>query len=229
MHTTRLRTMTAAGHIRCAVEGDSGTEGGAGSPTEQPPAPPTTSEPQPPEGSEPQDVASLPEWARKLITSTRDEAATHRRKAGDAEAERNRILTDLGKALGLTQDQAPDPEALAKDLASRDSELKAARAELAVLKAAGSAGADASALLDSRGFMAAIEGIDPAADDYGKRVAEKIAKYVEENPRFKSQAQVPTRGGAPMTDGGKETPPDDMDEFVKAAARARSRNNLRRP
>lgn len=227
MHTTRLRTLAAAGHIR-TVEGDGG-DGGAGSPTD-PPAPTTDDQgTKPPEGSEPQDVASLPEWARKLLTSTREEAAQHRRKAGDAETERNRILTDLGKALGLSKDEAPDPEALAQDLASRDSDLRAARAELAVLKAAGTAGADANALLDSRGFMAAIEGIDPAADDYAKRVAEKITKYVDENPRFKAQAAVPPRGGAPMTDGGKETPPDDMDEFVKLAARNRSKNNLRRP
>lgn len=223
---TTIRRLTTAGHVRL-VEGDGNDEpAGGGTPEGEPETGSTNSGDAP--AGEPQDVNSLPEWARKLISDTRSEAASHRRKATDTEAARAKMLTDLGRALGLTKDETPDPERLTKDLESRSSELKAARGELAVLKAAARAGADADTLLDSRAFMDAVGEIDPDADDYTKRVAEKINKFVADNPRFKS-TQAPARSGAPMGENAeKEHAPDGMEEFSKRAAAARSRSSLRR-
>jgi hypothetical protein len=107
----------------------------------------------------------------------------------------------LAKALGLTEDEKPDPERLAKDLASRDSDLRDARVELAVIKAAGKAGADPDALTDSRAFMDRIRKLDPADDDFTGKVRDLIKAAVDDNPRLRV-AQVAAQGGADHTPGG---------------------------
>lgn len=99
-------------------------------------------------------IESLDAGVQKIITDLRKEAGDNR-VAKNAETERvNAIL----KAAGIKTD-APDPAEL---LAQSQTESAAAKRELAVFKAAATAGADPTKLLDRASFLTSIAGIDPA-------------------------------------------------------------------
>lgn len=98
-----------------------------------------------------------------------------KRQAAETLAQENAGKLDaVLTALGIKQDGAQvDPDALAKDLRAKDREL-------AVLRA-GAGVADVDALLDSRGFLATLESIDPSDR---AAVTAHITEYVTANPRF---------------------------------------------
>jgi hypothetical protein len=134
----------------------------------QPPAPAAPAPAQPAEPAAPapnpaEKVEDLPEWAQKAIREARKEAGDHRVAARTAAEEAQKALTDkLAVALGLKPDAATDPAALTASLTqAQQSALQAAR-ELAVFKAASTAGADPSKLLDRASFLTSIAGIDPS-------------------------------------------------------------------
>ena len=166
-----------------------------------PPAP----APETPAAAAPDDVASLPEWAQKLIGKTRTEAATNRTKAGTANDALTATRDAIAKALGLKDDD--DPVAAAKTAADeRDAdslEAKATKVENAVLRAAGKLGADPESLTDSRSFMRALEAIDPAANDFATQVGEAIKAALTANPNLKAAAATaaPARSGGPVGGG----------------------------
>lgn len=145
-------------------------------------------------GGDAQDVSALPEWAQKLIRDGRQEAAANRVKG--KESGKSEVLETLAKALGLKNDEKPDPEKLAADLASRDSKLKETRAQLAVLKAAGKVKADPEAVLDSNSTMSKIGKLDPDDDDYESEVQRILADAVKANPRLGI--------GTPIGAGGRD-------------------------
>lgn len=77
-----------------------------------------------------------------------------------SDAARAELAQQIGKALGLVEDESADPAKLTEALTASQSDAKQAKTELAVFHA--SAGvADASALLDSRSFMASVAELDP--------------------------------------------------------------------
>lgn len=172
----------------------------------QPPAPPAA--PEAPPAAEPQDVASLPDWAQKLIHNTRSEAASNRTKASDAGTALQATRDAIAKALGLQSEE--DPVTAAKTAAEqRDAALAEARktrTENAVLRSASKHGADAEALTDSLSFMRTLESIDPAADDFASQVDAAIKAAVEANPKVKTNAPAapPARSGGTVNGG---TPP----------------------
>jgi len=146
------------------------------------------------------DVASLPDWAQKLIRETRDEAATYRTKHKEVTEQHQASLDAIAKALGLKSDD--DPATAAKTAAEeRDAarqEAKAAKVEAAVMRAANKHGANPEALTDSRSFMGKLSDLDPAADDFASRLDETIKSAVEANPTLKA---APTSGPAPRSGG----------------------------
>ncbi len=145
-------------------------------------------------GGDAQDVSALPEWAQKLIRDGRQEAAANRVKG--KESGKAEVLDTLAKALGLKNDEKPDPEKLAADLASRDSKLKETRSQLAVLKAAGKVKADPEAVLDSNSTMSRIGKLDPDDEDYESEVSRILAEAVKANPRLGI--------GTPLGAGGRD-------------------------
>lgn len=158
------------------------------------------------EGPEPQDVASLPEWAQKLIGKTRTEAASHRTKAQEQAAALDATRDAIAKALGLKDDD--DPVKAAQTAAQEREAAKAVARNLAVenavLRSAGKHGADPAALTDSRSFMRALEALDPEADEFAAKVGEAITAAIEANPALKAQAPAPTppaRSGGPVGGG----------------------------
>ncbi|MCD0446465.1 hypothetical protein LO763_22880 [Glycomyces sp. A-F 0318] len=95
--------------------------------------------------------------------------------------------------------QAPPP-AIADQLAEAQSALRARDVELAVYKTAGNTGADAAALLDSRSFMARVDGLDPAAESYATDLATLITE-AGADPRFTAPAvpAAPAQSGPDVT------------------------------
>lgn len=176
-------------------------------PPETPPAIPAATPPAtPPVVTPPEDVASLPDWTQKLIKDLRTEAATNRTKATTAEQTKQETMDAIAKALGLKSDD--DPAKAAQTAAEeRDAAQKQARdatTTLAVYRMATKHGANAESLTDSRTFMAKLEAMDPAADDFAAQVEAAIKAAVEANPALKTAPPVPVRSGGPVNGG---TPP----------------------
>lgn len=134
----------------------------------------------------PDDPAAL----RAEIARLRRENGTARTAARDKAATdaRNAVVQDIGKALGLIKDgdKAPSAEVLAEQVRTSTAAARTASVELAVFRAAGSAGADADALLDSRAFLAKVADLDPAAADFQTKVTAAINDAVKANPKLKT-------------------------------------------
>lgn len=171
--------------------------------------------PQAPQKTDPQDVSSLPEWAQKLITDTRAEAAKHRtdkqsaaQQAQAAQAQRDAVL----KALGLNpdgKDTPPDPEALAKQVSDYKAVAweNAVQAQILRVSAKQEVGADADALLDSNSFLDSLEefvSLDPNTKEFRDKLAAHIKSWVDKHPKFKTQTQPagPARSGGDHPGGG---------------------------
>jgi hypothetical protein len=147
-----------------------------------------------------QNVGQLPDWAQKLITDVRGEAAKYRTEAKTAAEQAQAELTDrFAKVFGLKEDAAADPEALAK--AVSEAQQKAARSarELAIFKAASTAGADPSRLLDSNSFMSSVAGLDPSD---GAAVSAAIQAALTANPNLKA-VQAAAASGTELGGSGE--------------------------
>lgn len=128
-------------------------------------------------------VQELPEWAQKLITDVRNDAAKYRTEAKTAAEQAQAELTDrLAKAFGL-KEEAADPEALAKSLTEAQRSATQAARELAIFKAASTLGANPAALLDSVSFKSSVEGLAP---DDGAGISSAITAALAANPTLKA-------------------------------------------
>lgn len=91
--------------------------------------------------------------------SRKNEAALKAKNEGDA-AQR-KLLDEVAAKLGIPNaGGALDPAAITAQLEAAQRTAKSSATELSVLRAAGRLGADGDALLDSRTFMAQLEGLD---------------------------------------------------------------------
>lgn len=117
------------------------------------------------------------------VKTANSEAAKARTtaKQNAADEARKELAQQIGKALGLVEDETIDPAKLTEQVSTATAETKAARVELAVFHAAAAAGADATALLDSRTFMAKLASVDPADT---AAVTTAITEAVTANPGF---------------------------------------------
>lgn len=94
---------------------------------QEPNTQPETNQPQQENNQPAGGIEDLPEWAQKEIRSLRNEAANYRTKSKDVEAakadelkaaqekaeqERNQLIQDIGKKLGLVEDETNDPQKL---------------------------------------------------------------------------------------------------------------------
>lgn len=144
------------------------------------------------------------EGKAKANTQSAEEAAT-----------RDAAIKKIAAELGLPVDTKPDPEALTRALEAQRAENTQLARERAVLLAAHSAGADPAALLDSRAFLKAMEGIDPSDS---AAVTEAVKAAVAANPRY---AVAPTAPAAPAppqasTAGGFDGAPGGGRQFTAA-------------
>ncbi len=156
--------------------------------TEPPVATATPTDPEPQPTTPAADTAPANPWedpkaAQAEIERLRREngAARTNAKAQAAEEARKELAQTIGKALGLVEDEPIDPAKLTESLTTAQAEAKNARVELAIFRAAGAAGGDPAALLDSQSFLKSLADIDPS-DSAAVQAA--IEKAVADNPRL---------------------------------------------
>ncbi|MFD6985714.1 hypothetical protein ACFWAX_34240, partial [Streptomyces sp. NPDC059956] len=125
-----------------------------------------------------------------------------------AAAERDELraaLDAVTKALNPNDPAAEnDPAALAAAVAERDrllaehsTELRGARVELAVARAAADAGARGDRLLNSRSFLAAVSGLDPTDKGFEEQLGAAIKTAVDADPDlYRAGPAAPPRAGA---------------------------------
>jgi hypothetical protein len=166
-----------------------------------------------------QDVSQLPDWAQKIITDTRAEAAKHRtEKKATAEqvsaeqAKLNKVLSALG--LNADGNEAPDPEALASQLEERKTELWSKSIELETHRLADKHGVKPGALTDSVKFWEAMGDIDPGDPEFAAKVDAAIADAVKANPGLRAPQGSP-RSGADFT--GAPSAPPNIDQAIADA------------
>ena len=125
------------------------------------------------------------------LAAERDKRQAAERTATETADKLDRVLA----ALGMKDDpQQVDPDRLAADLRARDLELAVVRTAAGV--------ADVDALLDSRGFLATLESIDPSDRD---AVKAHVTEYVTAHPRF-AVATPKTQGARDAAAGGGRAP-----------------------
>lgn len=184
-----------------AVEAPGAPEPAVSEPAPEPAASAEPAEPQaqPEPKQESSDVTDLPPWAQKQLRDIRAEAARYRTSAKDLEGKLSKYeqthkqqMDGIAKALGLAPDEATPEQIMAERDAERtraDGERRRAQqaaVELATYRAAATLGADGNALLDSRSFVRAIEGLDPSADDFAQRVRDAITDALDAHPEWKA-------------------------------------------
>jgi hypothetical protein len=168
--------------------------------TELPAAAPEPSQQQPPQagGQQPGTVDDLPGWAQKLIRETRTEAAAHRTKLKEltdaqtaADTERQRQMDKVAEAFGLKPGEVT-PEQIAAERDAAQERARAATAtarttaiELAAFRAAAALQADPNKVLDSRAFVATLDGLDPADPAFAALVSDRVAAALEVNPAWR--------------------------------------------
>lgn len=129
-------------------------------------------------------IAALPDDDQKIIldqvTKARGEAKNYRTQLREADPAkvRSEVLAEIAKAIGV-EETPPDPATLARQLSEQTSAATGAQRELAVFRAAGAAGADPAALLDSVSFMRTLADADVSD---ANAVTEAIKAAVAANP-----------------------------------------------
>lgn len=155
-------------------------------------------------------IEDLPEWAQKEIRSLRDESAKYRTRSKDAEAakadelkaaqekaeqERNQLIQDIGKKLGLVEDETSDPQKLIDAAVEREQAAAKERDQMrdtltkyrrndavraAVSKVDGTVDTDLlAAVLNSDN---AYTQLDVNADDFETQVAQIVTNKIESHP-----------------------------------------------
>jgi hypothetical protein len=174
------------------------------------PATPPADPANPPVDPPANDPADPTEDAR--VARANREAANYRtqlRAAQDQLTKQGETLAALAAVFnpGSNEtDPAAQLAAITGEAEGLRSEVTSLRAEVLVHNLSPEHGANPVALLDSRGFMTTLTGLDPAAADYRDQVASAIKDAVAKNPNYAAQGQVPSRGGAPSAGQGAGQP-----------------------
>lgn len=189
----------------------------------------------------------FPPEIRDYIGSLRKEAGDHRVKAKTAEQQaeekQRQWLEGIAKVFGLIEDtdgddgQQVDPavqaQQLTEQLARASDEHLESRRELAIWKVASKLAANPQRLTDSRTFMTRVSGLDPAADDFGTKLAAAVTAQLEADPYYKADPgpapavvppPVPSGGdfaGGPS--GGASTDPQTVEDFRETLRKRRER------
>lgn len=189
-----------------------------------PPSPAPAPEPTPAPQPQNDDPAATIARLESDLAAARKEAAKSRTVAKEnaaAEA-RNALAQDIGRALGLVQDDTPpDPAQLTQQLTEVQQQARQAAVELAVYRNAAAAGGDPTALLDSRTFAASLDGIDPTD---AAAVQAAIAAAVTANPKL---AVAPRAGRSGGDMGGAGGSGDQAHTLDKQIAQAKANGDWR--
>lgn len=157
---------------------------------------PTADNGQEPTTHQTTDGTELPDWARDKLAKANAEAAKYRTRAKDAEtaktSELDALKQQLGKALGLVEDDTQDPDQLIQAAtAERDSmaqKLQEYQQKDAISSAASGKTSDVALLTALLQSDKAFAELDTTADDYNAQVAELVDAKITAHPALKAQA-----------------------------------------
>lgn len=143
-----------------------------------------------------------------------------------AEGAQQSIVDKIAAALGIAEaGETPTVEQVTEQLTAAQRDARERAVDLAVYRAAPTAGADPDALLDSTGFRRRVAELDPAGEKFGDQVAAAIAEAVKANPRLATAPAAAPRSGGQIT-GGSPTGDDlgslSVEDYIK---RTRKRGN----
>ncbi|WP_424183846.1 hypothetical protein ACOBQX_17965 [Actinokineospora sp. G85] len=198
-----------------------------GGPTDAPPAPSNPQDnPTPPTapGIGEQQGEPAPPTGAADGEALRAEIAEWR---GKAEGAQQGIVDKIAAALGIgTAGEAPTVEQVTEQLGAAQREARERAVDLAVYRAAPTAGADPDALLDSASFRRKVADLDPAAEGFGDRVAAAIAETIKAHPRLAAAPAAAPRNGAEIT-GGSPSGSDDLgslpiEDYIKRTRKGRN-------
>lgn len=132
-------------------------------------------------------------------------------RALQAKAEQDSgVLDALRKALDPNAKDGDDPTVQVTELTGRVEKLTSdntsLRAELLVHTLASDNGGNPVSLLDSRGFLTTLQGLDPEGENYRTEVADAIKAAVKANASLAAAGQAPSRGGAAGAGAGSSQP-----------------------
>lgn len=134
--------------------------------------------------------------------------AAERDKRQQLEQSFNQMRDGIAKAFGFDDGKQLTPEQMTEQLQTAQTESAAAKAHLAVFRAA-PAGVDADALLDSERFRASLK--DISVDDRDS-LSKAIEAFVDQNPRFRTTQTGAGARDAGASGGGK---PRSMDDWIR--------------
>ena len=140
------------------------------------------------------------------VEALRAEVAELRTRADGAQQD---VVDKIAKALGIGADETPTVEQVTEQLTTAQRDARERAVDLAVYRAAGTAGADPDALLDSASFRRRVADLDPAGDGFDDKVAGAIAEALKANPRLATTPAAAPRSGGQIT-GGSPTTTDDL-------------------
>lgn len=164
------------------------------------PAPAPAAAPAPVESAPaPQKVEDLPEWAQKLITDTRAEAAANRTGKSTLEQQLAAITKAINPDAGT---EAPDPEALAQQLAAKDETIRTLTIDNA-LTAALTANQASPLAADVLRGRSAFKDLDPTAPDFQAKLDAVVKDAVSKHPELRA-VQAAGASGANFNGGTGE-------------------------
>lgn len=184
---------------------------GAPATAPNPQAPPTpAAPPATPPAQAAEDVASLPDWAQKMIRDTRAEAAKARTdaKAAAAADARKAVLDEFAQKLGFAGDNPPDPAELASQAGAAREAAWSYAVELEVIRATGDPGA-AAKLLDSVSFLDSLDemvDLNPSSTEFKDGLKTKVQEALAKLPAPPA-GQAPNGPRPDPTQGTRGTPP----------------------
>ncbi|TCO64380.1 hypothetical protein [Actinocrispum wychmicini] len=193
------------------------------SPPSQPPTPDTPPPPSAENTDSSADPANQPPNAAVDVEALRAEVADWRTRFEGAQ---QGIVDKIATALGIGTDEAPTVEQVTDQLTAAQRDARERAVDLAVYRAAGMAGADPDALLDSTAFRKRVAELDPAADGFAAKVTAAITAAVKDNPRLATSPATAPRSGAEIT-GGSPSGSDDLgslpvEDYIKRTRKGRS-------
>lgn len=183
--------------------------------------------PRPPKKDDGEDPAAELARLRKELRQANAEAAKARTSAKKAAADEARaeIMKEIGKVLGLVEDDKdtpPDPAKLTAEIEKAKAAHRETAVELAVYRGAAKYGADPEALTDSRAFMRKVRDLDPADEEFARKVSAAIKEAVADNPKLKAASTAPARSSGDFS-GSTELPKNTNTIEAQREARRKAR------
>lgn len=161
---------------------------------------------------------ALTEKLRAEIAQLKDPATTSRQAqklaAEAAEQAKRDAYAELGRSLGLVDDDDANPDVLAERIEQAQDFAWKSGVELAVYRGASALGADPSALLDSLSFIQSLDALSedtPGTPEFDAALAKAIAAALEQNPTKYKAAQA----AAPVSPGQAPGPRPDPSQGTR--------------